>query len=82
MILRAQRDEGFALITVLWAALILALAASYIVLASRTDARIANTTITQAQGAAVAEGVIELTKLRLLGSPVGAVALDVSISVE
>jgi general secretion pathway protein K len=61
-----KREGGFALVTALWAAMILALVTSFVVKAWRTDAHIAHTRLTQAQDRALAQGAIELVKLRLL----------------
>ena len=67
---RSRRDQGFALVTALWAALMLSLVVSFTVRAGYTDARIAHTAIKQAGLQALAEGAIEITKLRLL-APLG-----------
>jgi general secretion pathway protein K len=63
---RRKREGGFALVTALWAAMILALVTSFVVKAWRTDAHIAHTRLTHAQDRALAQGAIELVKLRLL----------------
>jgi general secretion pathway protein K len=71
-----KSDSGFALITALWAALLLGLLASYVVMASRTDARITRTLAGQARQRAVADGMIARTELRLLGPLAAQVRLD------
>lgn len=67
---RSQRDErGFALITVLWAMLVLALIAASISLAAHTEVKLAAARRNQAELRARADGAINLVILHLLRSP-------------
>jgi len=59
-------QRGFALVTVLWAAMILALIAASIIATGRTEARLAHTRYTAAQLDGVADGAINIAILRLL----------------
>ena len=63
---RGQREGGFALITALWAALILAVMVSLIVKAGRTDVRIARNTARMVELVAAADAGIAATELSLL----------------
>jgi general secretion pathway protein K len=63
-------EGGFALVTALWAALILALVASFVLKAGFVDVRIAHTALRQGALRAAAQGAIAATELRLL-SPAG-----------
>ena len=71
--LRRVNDGGFALVTALWAAFILALIASFVTKAGRTDAHVAHSAIRQAELHAAARGALAIMELRLL-SPLGRLA--------
>lgn len=76
MTTRVSAQAGFALITALWAALILALLAAYALEASRTSARAARTATAQASAQAEADAAIAATELRLLAPIVSGIPLD------
>jgi general secretion pathway protein K len=59
-------QRGFALITVLWAAMILALIVQSVLVTSRTEARLAHNRETLAQLGAIADAGLNLAILRLL----------------
>jgi general secretion pathway protein K len=63
---RLAEQRGFALVTVLWAAMILALIAASIIATGRTETQLTHTRYTAAQLDAVAEGAINIAILRLL----------------
>ena len=60
------QQRGFALITVLWAAMILALIVQSVLVTSRTEARLASNRESLAQLAAIADAGINIAILRLL----------------
>jgi general secretion pathway protein K len=59
-------QRGFALVTVLWAAMILAVIAASIIATGRTETRLAHTRYASAQLDAVADGAINIAILRML----------------
>jgi general secretion pathway protein K len=61
-----QEERGFALVMVLWAALIFAVIAASIIATARSEARLENTRYATAQLGAIAEGAINITALRML----------------
>jgi general secretion pathway protein K len=61
-----QEERGFALVMVLWAALILAVIAASIIATARSESRLENTRYATAQLGAIAEGAINITVLRML----------------
>ena len=68
----ADRQRGFALVTVLWAAMILAGILASVTATGRTEARLANTHYAAAQLEAVADAAINLTILGMLDVAPGA----------
>ena len=63
---RPAGQRGFALVTVLWAAMILALIAASITATGRTETQLTHTRYAMAQLDAIADGAINLAVLRLL----------------
>jgi general secretion pathway protein K len=61
-----RRERGFALVTVLWAAMILAAIAASIIATARTGARLNHTRYATVQLGAIAEGAIDIAILRML----------------
>ena len=61
-----RRERGFALVTVLWAAMILAAIAASIIATARTEARLNHTRYAAARLGAIAEGAINIAILRML----------------
>jgi general secretion pathway protein K len=61
-----RREGGFALVTVLWAAMILAAIAASIIATARTEARLDHTRYATARLGAIAEGGIDIVILRML----------------
>jgi general secretion pathway protein K len=61
-----HEEHGFALVIVLWAALILAVIAASIIATARSEARLENTRYATAQLGAIAEGAINIAILRML----------------
>lgn len=74
---RWRRQRGFALVTVLWAAMILAAVAASIIATARSEARLEHTRYATAQLGAIAEGAIEIAILHMLDpSPAAEPAAD------
>lgn len=63
---RRRRQRGFALVTVLWAAMILAAVAASIIATAHTEARLEHTRYGAAQLGAIAEGAIDIAILHML----------------
>jgi general secretion pathway protein K len=61
-----RQERGFALVTVLWAAMVLAAIAASITATGRTEARLNNTRYSTARLGAIAEGAINIAILRML----------------
>jgi general secretion pathway protein K len=73
----APGQSGFALVAVLWAAMILAAIAASIISTGRTEARLSRTHYSVAQLEAAADAAIHITILRMLDpSPTGRPPLD------
>ena len=64
--IRRRQVRGFALVTVLWAAMILAAIAASIIATARTEARLNNTRYATARLGAIAEGAIDIAVLHML----------------
>jgi general secretion pathway protein K len=63
---RRSREGGFALVTVLWAAVILAAITASVLHTARREMRVANTRLMHAQLGALADAAISITILRML----------------
>ncbi len=62
----AERERGFALVTVLWAAIILAVVVESVLITGRTEARLARDHTELAELDAIADAALNITILRLL----------------
>lgn len=62
----AERERGFALVTVLWAAMILAIIAASVMQTGRTETRIARNRLQAAELNAIADAALNIAILRLL----------------
>src|SRR5215472_14892165 len=61
----ARREDGFALLTVLWALALLALLVGHLIAAGRTEARIAANVVASARAEAAADGAVYEAVFRL-----------------
>ena len=73
---RSRREAGFALVTALWAAVILALIAASVIGMSRTEARIGHNAVQIAVLEAADQGAIAMVQLRLMAPDAGRLPLD------
>ncbi|HEY3912304.1 MAG TPA: hypothetical protein VGM07_20820 [Stellaceae bacterium] len=69
---RHRRERGFALVAVLWAAMVLAAIVASILATTGTEARLDHTRYATAQLGAIAEGAINIAILRMLDPAVAA----------